>query len=169
MWFWLMFSADWWCHWSHLTAHSLFYVSFSFFHSFLYLFSTVFLPSFSHLFLLSFPSSFLLSLLHLLFFPSLGSCFLCLFLLPALFGFRLIPFILSLVSFITFSTSFHLISLSWFLIVSFFLPKCVLNDSFLSSPLLPSFLASSAVKPRLCSVQLSPVWLTTSTHFAFGR
>lgn len=169
MWFWLMFSADWWCHWSHLTAHSLFYVSFSFFHSFLYLFSTVFLPSFSHLFLLSFPSSFLLSLLHLLFFPSLGSCFLCLFLLPALFGFRLIPFILSLVSFITFSISFHLISLSWFLIVSFFLPKCVLNDSFLSSPLLPPFLASSAVKPRLCSVQLSPVWLTTSTHFAFGR
>lgn len=167
MWFWLMFSADWWCHWSHLTAHSLFYVSFSFFHSFLYLFSTVFLPSFSHPFLLSFPSSFLLSLLHLI--PSLGSCFLCLFLLPALFGFRLIPFILSLVSFITFSTSFHLISLSWFLIVSFFLPKCVLNDSFLSSPLLPPFLASSAVKPRLCSVQLSPVWLTTSTHFAFGR
>lgn len=167
MWFWLMFSADWWCHWSHLTAHSLFYVSFSFFHSFLYLFSTVFLPSFSHPFLLSFPSSFLLSLLH--FIPSLGSCFLCLFLLPALFGFRLIPFILSLVSFITFSSSFHLISLSWFLIVSFFLPKCVLNDSFLSSPLLPPFLASSAVKPRLCSVQLSPVWLTTSTHFAFGR
>lgn len=167
MWFWLMFSADWWCHWSHLTAHSLFYVSFSFFHSFLYLFSTVFLPSFSHLFLLSFPSSFLLSLLH--FIPSLGSCFLCLFLLPPLFGFRLIPFILSLVSFITFSISFHLIFLSWFLIVSFFLPKCVLNDSFLSSPLLPPFLASSAVKPRLCSVQLSPVWLTTSTHFAFGR
>lgn len=161
MWFWLMFSADWWCHWSHLTAHSLFYVSFSFFHSFLYLFSTVFLPSFSHPFLLSFPSSFLLSLLH--FIPSLGSCFLCLFLLPPLFGFRLIPFILSLVSFITFSISFHLISLSWFLIVSFFLPKCVLNDSFLS------FLASSAVKPRLCSVQLSPVWLTTSTRFAFGR
>lgn len=161
MWFWLMFSADWWCHWSHLSAHSLFYVSFSFFHSFLYLFSTVFLPSFSHPFLLSFPSSFLLSLLH--FIPSLGSCFLCLFLLPPLFGFRLIPFILSLVSFITFSISFHLISLSWFLIVSFFLPKCVLNDSFLS------FLASSAVKPRLCSVQLSPVWLTTSTHFAFGR